>query len=228
MSTTIRRVPNLVTAGLLAAAVLIGTRPANAQGGVWKRIKQEAASKIIARKLKTDSTLVTRAGTAVDSTLGKTGRGVDTLVSKTANATDTLLNRSERGVKGLVAGARPGDDAGARLAADFADDGRVVLGDLRFKSDDALDPASRETVDALAKLLASTTGAFLVEGHVVAGGGTAKEQARSEAHAKAVKAALVAQGVDATRLFTMGFGATRPGAPGTPAGHDRIEVARMQ
>lgn len=213
------RTLDVVTAALLGAAVLFGSRPAAAQFGVMDRIKKEAADKVAARKRQADSAVVARAGKAVDSTLEKTGRGVDTAVAKVGTVADTAINRSERGVKSL-AGRRP--DAGARFAADLADDGRIILDSLHFVTSGALDAASREQVRALAALIARAAGPFLIEGHVSPAGGAAAEQARSEVRAKAVKAALVEEGVDAARLFVIATGASRPPAV------DRIEISRMQ
>ena len=218
------RTRTLVGTALLGAVMLLAGRPAAAQLGVLGKIKKEAAEKIATRKKQTDSAVVARAGKTVDSTLEKTGRGVDTAVAKVGSATDTVLNRGERGVKGL-AGSRRADE-GARLAADLADDGRVVLEGLRFAPDGALDPASRATVRALAKLVGGTTGAFLVEGHVLSSGDAAADQLRAESQAKAVKAALIAEGVDASRLFAMAIGSSRAPAAGHAA--ERVEVARMQ
>ena len=213
-----------LTAALVAAVVLVVPRLAGAQFGVIDRIKKEATERANAKKRQADSAMVARASQTVDSTLEKTGRGVDTAVAKIGTVTDTVLNRGERGVKSLAGGARRSDDD-ARLAADLADDGRVVLEDLRFTADGALDASSRSVVRALAKLIGQGSGPFLVEGHVGAED-PARDQGRSETRAKAVKSALVEGGVDASRLFVMAFGSARAPAAGHRA--ERIEVARMQ
>jgi outer membrane protein OmpA-like peptidoglycan-associated protein len=217
---------DVVAAALLGAVVLFGARPAAGQLGVMDRIRKEAAEKAAARKRQADSALVARAGKAVDSTLEKTGRGVDTAVAKVGSVTDTAINRSERGVKS-IAGARH-SDADAQLFADFADDGRIVLDGLRFSAEGALDDGSRGRIRALAKLIARTPGSFLIEGHVAPGGSAAADQSRSEAHARAVKAALVEEGVDASRLFVLALGASRPPAAGAQGAAERVEVSRMQ
>lgn len=211
---------------LVSAVLLTAARPAAAQFGVINTIKRQAADKAAARKRQADSAIVARAGKTVDSTLEKSGRGVDTAVAKIGTATDTVLNRSERGVKSLAGGHRDNDDA--RIAADLADDGRVVLDVLRFGGDEHLDAASRGLVRALAKLIRQSAGAFLIEAHVAPTGNAAQEQSRSEARAKAVKTALVEEGVEASRLFVLALGASRPPAAGTRGPADRVEVSRMQ
>ena len=213
-------------AALVGVLVLLGPRPAAGQFGVIDRIRKEAADKAKAKKAQADSAMVARAGKTVDSTLEKTGRGVDTAVAKVGTVTDTVLNRGERGVKSIAGAHR--SDADAQIAADFADDGRVVLAGLRFSANGAIDPASRGRIRALAKLISQSTGSFLVEGNVAPGGGTAAEQSRSEAQAKAVKAALVEDGVDASRLFVLALGASRPSAAAGQGAAERVEVSRMQ
>lgn len=220
------RTLDVVAAAVIGAVVLLGSRPAAAQFGVMDRIKKEAAEKAAARKRQADSAVVARAGRAVDSTLEKTGRGVDTAVAKVGSVTDTAINRGERGVKSMAGAHR--SDTDAQLAADFADDGRVVLTGLRFTADGTIDPSSRGRVRALAKLISQSAGSFLIEGSVAPGGGAAVEQARSEAQAKAVKAVLVEEGVDASRLFVLALGASRPPAAGAQGAAERVEVSRMQ
>lgn len=218
------RTSKFVAAALVGGVVLLGARPAAAQFGVMDRIRKEAAEKAAARKRQADSAVVARAGKTVDSTLEKTGRGVDSAVAKVGSVADTALNRGERGVKS-IAGARRSDED-AQLAADFADDGRVLLAGLRFAGDGALDPASRGRLRALAKLINQSAGSFLIEGSVAPGGGNAAEQARSEAQARAVKAALVENGVAGSRLFVLALGASRP--PAGQGAAERVEVSRMQ
>ena len=216
---------NAIRAALVSTALLIAARPAAAQFGVIKTIKRQAADKVAEKKQKADSAIVARAGKTVDSTLEKSGRGVDTAVAKIGSATDTVLNRSERGVKSLAGGRKAGEDA--RIAADLADDGRVVLDGLHFSGDSLVEAASRGPVRALAKLIRQSAGPFLIEGHVAPAGGTAQEQTRSEAHARAVKAALVEEGVESSRLFVIALGASRPPAAGAHAAVERVEISRM-
>jgi outer membrane protein OmpA-like peptidoglycan-associated protein len=102
--------------------------------------------------------------------------------------------------------------------------GHVVLDDLAFDADGALSSSSRGTVRALAKALGKTTDVWMVEGHVAAG---TEADAISEARTKAVKAALVEAGVDPSRVWARGLGASRP--PSDPsASAERIELVRMQ
>lgn len=218
---------SLTLAAMLATSLAASGAPAHAQFRIGDRIKKAAEDKLKKRKEQTDSAILARAVQAVDSTVNKTGRGFDTAVAKVGTATDTMLNRSERGVKSLV--GRGDADAGkleATLAADLAADGRVVLADLHFSADGVLDTSAQTTIRALAKVLAAASGSFLIEGHSAPSADAAQATARSEAQAKAVKAVLVAEGVDASRLFVMGLGSSRPPAAGGAAA--RVEIARMQ
>ena len=210
---------------VMAAALVLAPPPAGAQ--VWKAIKQRATEKVEARKAKADSAILARTSRTMDSTLEKAGRGVDSATDRVASLADSAVSKTEQGVTSVVK-RRPGD--GDRLAADLADDGRLVLAELRFTPDDQLAPGAEALVGQLAQLLGAQTGAFLVEGHVAAGAAPDADRQRSERRAAAVKARLVAAGVPAARLFAIGAGsapASAAGAAGAPA-PDRIEIARMQ
>jgi outer membrane protein OmpA-like peptidoglycan-associated protein len=196
--------------------------PSSAGAQVWKAIKQRATEKAEARKARTDSAIIARTSRTMDSTLEKTGRGVDSATDRIASLADSAVSKTEQGVTGMVK-RRPGD--ADPLAADLADDGRIVLAALRFTADDQLAPGSEALLAQLAQLLGAQSGAFLVEGHVAAGAAADADRLRSERRAAAVKARLVAAGVPAARLFVMGAGAT-PAVGAAPP--DRIEIARMQ
>jgi outer membrane protein OmpA-like peptidoglycan-associated protein len=208
---------------LVAGTMFLAPSPADAQ--VWKAIKEKAVEKAAARKAKADSAIIARTSRTMDSTLEKTGRGVDGATDRIASLADSGVSKTEQAVTSLAKG-RPGD---LGLAADLADDGRIVIATLRFGPDDQL-AGPEPVLEELARLLSAQTGAFLVEGHVATGTAADADRLRSEHRAAAVKARLVAAGVPAARLFAIGAGsaapAIAPGAPAPPA--DRIEIARMQ
>lgn len=215
----------------LLIMLLMAVAPYRADGQVWKKIKEAAKAKVEAQKTKTATHVVEAAGTVVDSTLEKSGRGVDSAVSKASTVADTAMNATERGVKGMasgVANAFKGDGLEQGLAK-----GRVIVPGIRFAAgSDQIEPSSAATITRLAKAILATTGTFLVESHTAATSDVTADQALTDRRASAVKARLIAEGVPAARLFSMGFGATKPPAQTTAktsaARADRIEISRMQ
>ena len=107
--------------------------------------------------------------------------------------------------------------------------GRAVIGELEFVGgSDTLAPSADAVFTALARVLQAARGTFLVEAHVAASGDVFAEQWLTDRRAAVVRARLIAAGVPATRLFAMGYGATRP--PRTSVhtlASSRIEISRM-
>lgn len=91
-------------------------------------------------------------------------------------------------------------------------------------SGDELTAASAPGIASVAALLAdkTTMTTVRIEGHVTGKG--AEEQTSSEARARAVAKALVAQGVDCKRLLPVGFGGTKPRAEERSTANTRIEL----
>ena len=100
---------------------------------------------------------------------------------------------------------------GGEVKKGLATGGRAVLHGILFDLDSAtLRPESRPVLDEVVHLLAAEPAWKLtIEGHTDASGAAAHNQALSEQRAASVKAYLVSQGVDAARLETAGFGASR-------------------
>lgn len=90
-------------------------------------------------------------------------------------------------------------------------EGRARLYGILFDTDsDRLRPESKPTLEALITAARmQPTWSFGIEGYTDNVGGDAHNQALSEKRAASVKAYLVAAGVDAGRLTTQGFGASR-------------------
>ena len=146
-----------------------------------------------------------------------------------------LLAASLVGAPAAAQGARPehvrpssGSDSAARFAAALAA-GRLIVRGISFNADGAtIDPSSIETLRTLAAALQRTTGTYLIESHT-AGGRSA--QALSDRRAAAVRTWLLAAGVDPSRLYAAGFGATDSRAPPkngkAQRSGERIEISRV-
>jgi outer membrane protein OmpA-like peptidoglycan-associated protein len=106
----------------------------------------------------------------------------------------------------------------------------LTLGDLMFdEGKSSLQPSAMTAIDRLAQLMAVyPERSVRIEGHTDSAGDDAANQALSERRAIAVRDALLARGVDATRIEAIGYGETRPIADNaTPGGRQknrRIEI----
>ncbi len=119
-----------------------------------------------------------------------------------------------------------------QLEKELSSSGRARLYGILFDTDKAtIRPESLPTLDEVVKLLAGQpTWQLLVEGHSDSTGAAAHNQTLSEQRAESVKAYLVTKGVDAARLTTAGFGASKPVADNATelgrAQNRRVELVR--
>ena len=106
----------------------------------------------------------------------------------------------------------------------------LTLGDVVFDPGKAsLQPSAMTAIDRLAQLLGVyPERSVRIEGHTDSVGDAAANQALSERRAAAVRDALVARGVEAARIESVGYGATRPIADNRTEGgrqkNRRIEI----
>ncbi len=133
----------------------------------------------------------------------------------------------------LLRNVRVATGGGMNMIDRLTKDGRIVTHGILFDSNKAtLKPESMGTISQIVKMMQETPGLRLeVDGHTDADGDAAKNQALSDARAAAVKAVIVAQGVDQGRLSTKGFGASKPVGPNdTPEGkanNRRVEFVKV-
>lgn len=112
------------------------------------------------------------------------------------------------------------------LAAALAS-GRLLVRGISFRAGTAvIDSTSTETLRQLAAALKMATGIYLVESYTSP---VQDAQSLSDRRAAAVRSWLLAEGVDSSRLYAAGFGATSPRPPPSedPALSDRIEISRV-
>jgi len=119
------------------------------------------------------------------------------------------------------------------VADDLASTGRVRLYGINFDSDsDHLRADARPAVDQLLDALKKNAAwKVTIEGHTDSTSTAVHNLDLSKRRAEAVKAALVAGGIDAARLSTQGLGQTKPVAPNTTdigrAQNRRVEIAKQ-
>ena len=118
------------------------------------------------------------------------------------------------------------------LMAALDANGRVPVY-IEFDVDRAtLRPDARPAVDEIIKLMRDHADLRLsVEGHTDNTGTSERNRVLSQERAATVQAALVAAGINASRLRSAGFGADRPLAPGNTdadrARNRRVELVRL-
>lgn len=148
------------------------------------------------------------------SSLGGGSRATTLRIAKSGKEAWVLVLASDDGPYSLTLVEREAmrqDVVANELLDKLNKDGFVALY-INFDTGKAtIKPESQGTVDEVAKALKSAPDLKLeVGGHTDNVGQAAANQALSEARAKAVQAALVAQGIAAARLSARGYGDTKP------------------
>ena len=128
----------------------------------------------------------------------------------------------EKGAGSVWNGTKKGSEVGTcphwkggveqQMASDLEQNGKVRVYGINFDTDsDQIRAESHTTLDQIVAMLkAKPEWKLTVEGHTDATSTPEHNQQLSEHRANSVKSYLVGAGVDASRLTTVGYGATRP------------------
>jgi outer membrane protein OmpA-like peptidoglycan-associated protein len=106
-----------------------------------------------------------------------------------------------------------------QITKDLLETGRVRIYGINFDVDsDIIQDESKPTLDKIVAMLKSENAMkLIIEGHTDSDGQTQHNQLLSQKRAESVKAYLVSSGISSSRLFTKGYGESKPVAPNTTA-----------
>jgi OmpA-OmpF porin, OOP family len=133
----------------------------------------------------------------------------------------------------LFKNVRIASGGGMNLIDRLTKEGRVVTHGILFDVNKAdVRPESMGTIRQIAAALDANPSLRLeIDGHTDSDGDAAQNLSLSQARAEAVKTLLVQQGIDASRLSTKGYGATKPidsnSTPEGKANNRRVELIKL-
>ncbi len=171
--------------------------------------------------------------------VGDVAKGAGDAVKGAAGAMGDMFGKIDAAAKKALDGIKftagsAGSEMMKYINGGFKGDGRFTFKNLTFATGSAqIDGATAVEVDNMAAILKAYPGVKVkVEGYTDNTGNADANVQLSKARAEAVKARLMAKGIDATRLSAQGFGAARPAADnGTAEGraqNRRIEMVIMK
>ena len=183
---------------IVLSVLALGTsQPVEAQLG--DRIVRSARQKVEERKERTRENLVQRATEPVDSSLERIAAPVDSVVGRAGVGAAAAVSRMGRSQAAEV------EAEARRLSEELAATGRAEVPGIAFEvGADQPHPGSEGHLSALAVALRGGPGPFLIEGRARAEEDGSGGRVLAGLRAAAIKAALVAEGLDGARLFTAG------------------------
>jgi outer membrane protein OmpA-like peptidoglycan-associated protein len=215
----------------VAAAPVQVTIPEK-KGGFFKKLGQHLKEKASEATNQTAANLTASATQVVDATAqsgsnlvsGAAAQVTSVAQSKVGSVTTALVPSA------LVGGANA-DNLSVAVASGYAE-----LRMMRFIGNtEVLDATGRDLVRRLAVVLKTTPGNFVIQAHVdllPSPADPGASQVLSERRAAAVKAALIAAGVEAPRLTALGYGTSdpkpEPPPEGGPPSNARIVIGKTQ
>ena len=207
--------------------------------GVWQSGILNKAGDVAKGAAEKTANVAGDAAKGAAGAVGDVAKGAGDAVKGAAGAMGDMFGKIDAAAKKALDGIKftagsAGSEMMKYINGGFKGDGRFTFKNLTFATGSAqIDGATAVEVDNMAAILKAYPGVKVkVEGYTDNTGNADANVQLSKARAEAVKARLMAKGIDATRLSAQGFGAARPAADnGTAEGraqNRRIEMVIMK